>query len=62
MWVQGSGFSCSTPEFMVSDFRSTRTEGLPIGSKVVLFWGLPYRILNIKPQKGTILEPMGRVE
>ena len=38
--------------------------GMPIGSIVVPFWGLPFRILNIelvKPKKGTTMETIGIV-
>ena len=33
---------------------------LPIGSIAVPFWGLPYRILHVKPSTGTTLEPINR--
>ena len=31
-----------------------------IGYIVLLFWGLPSRIPNIEPQRGTAMEPMGK--
>ena len=34
---------------------------LPIGSIVVPFWGLPYRILNFNHKEGTTMEPIGRL-
>ena len=34
---------------------------VPIGSIAVPFFGLPYTILNMKPQKGTTMEPIGSV-
>ena len=42
--------------------EARRFVGRPIGSNVVPFWWLLYRILTYKPHKGTTLEPMGRVQ
>ena len=42
----------------VFEARAASLQGIPRGS-IVPFWDYPYRILNMNPQKGTTMEPMG---